>query len=162
MTNDTFEAFKKWLHASGATVVPNVRSCEKLRFTHGKAKGVIVVDKKGVHKPSETAARYIEMFENAAVPSAAGHPTSKNARKRNARIQRLIQRDGRNCFYCNKPLGTELSIEHLVPKCHNGPEHFSNLCLAHKGCNLEARDLPVVRKVRLREEHQRKTAASRT
>jgi 5-methylcytosine-specific restriction endonuclease McrA len=156
MTNDTFESFKKWLHACGATVVPNVRSCEKLRFTHGKAKGIIVVNKKGEYKPSETATRYIEMFENAAALPRADRATSKNARKREARIQKLVQRDGRNCFYCDEPLGTEFSIEHLVPKCHNGPEHFSNLCLAHKGCNVAAGDLPVVKKVHLREESQRK------
>jgi len=87
------------------------------------------------------------------------NPISKSARKREARIQRLRDRDGNDCFYCRKPIGRELSIEHLVPKCHNGPEHISNLCLAHKNCNLRARNLSVVEKVLLREGKHSKTQA---
>jgi len=159
MRDEPYATFKQWLQAHGATIVPKKRDCEVLRFTHGKATGVIVANKARVYKPNETAARYLQLFEGAAHAPDIGARTSKTARKREARVRELTKRDGGDCFYCGKPIDTELSIEHLVPKCHSGPEHLSNLCLAHKHCNRRAGNQSVVGKVRLREKLQVKRRA---
>ena len=158
MNNDVLHAFEKWLVAGGAKIVPALRDCELLRFKHGKAKGVLVVTKNGAWKPSEKASKYLRLFEHAS-PLPPPTSTSKSVRRREARVQALLIRDGSDCFYCGGDLGDDRSIEHLVSKCHSGPEHLSNLCLAHSKCNLLAGNMPVVAKIRLREERYFKTAS---
>lgn len=64
----------------------------------------------------------------------------------------LIQRDGRGCFFCfhEKEL---MTIEHLVPRAHGGPNHIANKFLACEPCNLAAGHLSAPEKIRIREEN---------
>lgn len=75
------------------------------------------------------------------------------ATKRAASHRRLILRDGNECWYCAfRPLPNQLlTIEHLLARRHGGNHKIENLALACQPCNVEADDLPITQKVRLRE-----------
>jgi hypothetical protein len=76
--------------------------------------------------------------------------------KRLAQIAYLMARDGDRCFYCSTPLFSPfpvpnthgISVEHLVPKAHGGPDHASNLVLTCSPCNREMGALSAAEKVR--------------
>lgn len=78
--------------------------------------------------------------------------SGRNRRKLPQRLRAVIERDGRECFFCGEevPEGEETE-EHLVPLAHRGPNHLSNLALTHERCNQHAGHLSVVEKVRLRD-----------
>jgi hypothetical protein len=69
--------------------------------------------------------------------------------RRAARIAYLIARDGRACLYCGADIAPlDCSIEHLVPKSAGGPDHASNLALAHPSCNAAVGHMSAAEKLR--------------
>jgi len=67
----------------------------------------------------------------------------------------LLRRDGNACFYCGEPTGEDdRSLEHLVARAHGGPDHLSNLVLAHRRCNAVAGHLSAMEKIRIREQRR--------
>lgn len=66
--------------------------------------------------------------------------------------QAVLDRDGKECFYCGQELTFEqATVEHLIPLSNGGNNTDANLVLAHKECNMEAGSLPIIEKVKLRE-----------
>ena len=59
-------------------------------------------------------------------------------------IERLMKRDGGNCYLCNKTVDIKAdtnddrypSIEHVIPICKGGTHTWDNVKLAHRGCNV--------------------------
>lgn len=50
----------------------------------------------------------------------------------------LINRDGRNCYLCKKPLTWRtMTFDHIVPRSEGGSHHTDNLKLACADCNNE-------------------------
>ena len=45
------------------------------------------------------------------------------------------RRDGDNCGICHEPLGTDVSLDHIVEHAAGGSADPSNLRLTHQGCN---------------------------
>jgi 5-methylcytosine-specific restriction endonuclease McrA len=45
----------------------------------------------------------------------------------------------------------DTTIEHILAKSDGGTDHPSNLVLTHADCNARASNMPVIRKVQLRE-----------
>lgn len=76
------------------------------------------------------------------------------------RRQRLIERDGADCWFCGVPLGDDITIEHLVPKSEGGRNTLANYALAHQRCNLQAANLPLVKKIALRAEMRARDSSS--
>lgn len=68
----------------------------------------------------------------------------------NSTHRSLLVRDGDECWYCGNPLGRDITIEHLIPKAHGGPNRMSNYALAHSKCNGTAADKSLVDKMALR------------
>lgn len=67
-------------------------------------------------------------------------------------LNALIRRDGPSCFYCGADTTEDdRSLEHLVPLAHGGPNHLSNLVLAHGRCNSDANHMSVMEKIKRRE-----------
>ena len=66
--------------------------------------------------------------------------------------ERLLARDGGDCWFCGKPMGDDCTIEHLIPKSDGGRNSMSNYALAHQRCNQLAADKPLVAKLALRAE----------
>jgi len=69
-------------------------------------------------------------------------PAQKRRKK-----QQLIQRDGNNCYWCEKQLPeSELTIDHFIPqsKMKNSPgkNSMQNLRLACLACNRQRGDKP--------------------
>ena len=75
----------------------------------------------------------------------------RRAIKRAALIEALLARDGPDCFLCGKALGDDITVEHMLAQVHGGPSHPANLVLTHRECNLSLGSLPVMLKVRARE-----------
>lgn len=70
-------------------------------------------------------------------------------------VVRLLARDGNDCWYCAKPLGEDITLEHLTPLALGGSWADDNLALAHKGCNKAAGHLTRFEKEKLRDELQK-------
>ncbi len=73
-------------------------------------------------------------------------PVSKNVSTR----RKLIERDGDGCWFCGTGLGDDATIEHLIPKSKGGRNSIANYVLAHRKCNADAADLPLVAKIEMR------------
>ena len=80
------------------------------------------------------------------------HRGQAGKRARSLNLRTLLERDGDACFLCGKPLGDDMTEEHLVPVTHGGPDHLANKVLAHEACNKRMGHLSVMEKIRLRDE----------
>ena len=47
----------------------------------------------------------------------------------------LKQEQNNRCFYCNAVLKRGSHIDHIIPRCHGGPNNIKNLCLTCPRCN---------------------------
>lgn len=147
------DAFRAWLVANGAEIIPSPRRTEVMRAD--SALGVIVIDtmRGGRPRGPNHVADLVQAFADGGSldlkPKARVTPDFQRSPKSLARHAVLAARDGPGCWFCgcDKPL----TIEHLVAKAHGGPNHRSNLVLACSDCNAEAGNLSVAEKVRLRE-----------
>lgn len=63
----------------------------------------------------------------------------------------LLVRDGRNCWLCGRDLGSDITIEHLVPAADGGGNELDNLVLAHARCNMAMGARPVEVKREMKE-----------
>ena len=85
--------------------------------------------------------------------------TQKKAAKRGARVQtfgrnitlrRLIERDGIKCAICGRKTNMQAhylsddypSVDHIVPVSHGGTHSWTNVRVAHRGCNSVRSDKP--------------------
>jgi hypothetical protein len=63
----------------------------------------------------------------------------------------LIHRDGEGCFFCFEEKPGEMTLEHLVPRTHGGPDHISNKFRACSPCNMRAGHLSAPEKIKIRD-----------
>lgn len=144
--------FRAWLTERGAEILVPTNPWEVLRFRAEGETLVIYRNESGRLKVPPLAHAAYAAFRCNGAWSGAPKGSRPNTKRKSVIIRRLIERDGRECFYCGQPIADrEETLEHLVAVAHNGPSHISNLVLAHKRCNVQADHLPVVEKVRLRE-----------
>lgn len=129
------EKFKDFLNQRGAEILEPTNELELLRFRTPQATSVVYKDKKG-------RISFFQEAEEAWNAYKDGHPwRASHVPKRRSTgshdIPLLIKRDGDLCFFCQKKVlnNGDASVEHLVSRTHNGPEHLSNKYLAHKDCN---------------------------
>jgi hypothetical protein len=64
--------------------------------------------------------------------------------------EKLLHRDGDECWFCGLPMGEDCTIEHLISKAKGGRNVLANYALAHRKCNNDAADLPLVEKIAMR------------
>jgi hypothetical protein len=81
-------------------------------------------------------------------PTAPKHPNIGSVP--NSTHRSLLARDGDECWFCGKRLGSDITTEHLVPKSAGGGNKMANYALAHRLCNQAAADMPLVKKIELR------------
>ena len=65
--------------------------------------------------------------------------------------RKLLARDGDECWFCGDPMGNDCTLEHLVPRSKGGANKADNYALAHKQCNADAGNRPLVDKIAMRE-----------
>jgi len=144
-------AIKNFLTARGAQVLDPTNEFEVLRFKAGSDTGVVYAKATGQLTIPPLAGRALNAYLNQHTDKwRAQVPTPRKSRS-NPVMQRLLKRDGDGCFLCRRPLGDDMTIEHLVPLASGGPNHIANLALAHSDCNLRMGHLSVMEKVALRE-----------
>jgi 5-methylcytosine-specific restriction endonuclease McrA len=85
-------------------------------------------------------------------------PDGEKRHSRNVLVKKLLDRDGHHCWYCAKPLGGDITLEHLQPLALSGTWAEANLALAHRGCNKSAGHLSRIKKEHLRDEMRAKSA----
>lgn len=136
------ENFKKWLAEHGAEVLPPVNSYEAVRFK-GKEVGILYTSGKFSNDYAKKA--YLCFKHN---KSWDGRPYSTGRKKTYLKEKvQIQQRDGCNCFYCGKPLGEDITLEHLIPLTAGGLNILSNMVLAHDLCNKAVGSRSLIEKV---------------
>jgi len=73
-----------------------------------------------------------------------------HGRRRRAMVDRLLARDGDECFFCLDPLGDDITLEHIKGWAIGGSNRPNNLALAHGDCNWATKDLTVDQKMLVR------------
>jgi len=136
--------FKAWLEARGCEILPATNEFEVLRF-RGKETGVFYSSGKTSNSYANNA--YICYKTNKqwnGGPTSVGRQASYKKEKMN-----LLERDGNCCFLCEKPLGEDITIEHLIALSSGGRNQLSNMVLMHQRCNNQVGNLPIVDKVKI-------------
>jgi hypothetical protein len=139
--------FREWLTAHGAQVLEPTNEWELIRFKSGDETCVIYRNKAGAVTYSGPTA---EKAQKCFVSNAAwrANTTATKRKRASPMIAAIRKRDGDNCFYCRVAVSDDTaSAEHLVSTTHGGPNHISNLFLAHKLCNAKAGHLSAPEKI---------------
>lgn len=136
--------FKKWLDINGAEILPVTNEWEAVRFK-GSETGVL-------YKSGKFSNIYAqEAFEAFRTKSDwKGKPINLGREKSYKKQKKeLLLRDGDKCFYCDKPLKDDITLEHLISLVKGGPNTLSNMVLAHNKCNNNAGNKTVVEKMKI-------------
>ncbi|WP_026641146.1 HNH endonuclease [Bordetella petrii] len=141
--------FIEWLVARGAQVLRPTNEWELVRFDCATGVAIIYGTAKGGATFTGGALKAWEAFKG-------NHAWDAGVRGKRVRmsplIRTLLERDGDRCFFClGHTSDDDRSAEHLVPVAHGGPNHISNLVLAHGACNRRAGHLGAMEKIRIRE-----------
>ncbi len=138
--------FRKRLEQAGAEILAPTNPYEVLRFRSSKGVGVIYKGKRGETWNAEALAAR----DHLAAKAGSLAPVAVKGRRRDkATVDALLVRDGDGCLFCGKPLDGDITVEHLVAISHGGPNHISNLFLAHAACNQAAGHMSAPEKVAL-------------
>lgn len=127
--------FTKRLEAAGAEMLGPTNPYEVLRFRTCKGVGVVYSGKRGETWNAEAIAARDHL---SAGKGSLAPVTVRGRRTDKATVTALLSRDGGECFFCGAALDGDITVEHLVAIAHGGPNHISNLFLAHAACNQEA------------------------
>jgi len=154
--------FKRWLVDRGSEIREPSNPFELLRFTTPEGVGVIYANKAGRVSAWENGAERAWLAYQGAETDWRVGKRVKNKGQSHQQTA-IIARDGDGCWYCGKLFAEaaegqvnfngpdDATVEHLVSRTHGGPNHLSNLVMAHRKCNNEAGNLSVSEKVALRE-----------
>lgn len=146
------KGFVAWLTSGGAEIMATTNEWEILRYRAQGEIHVVYRNKTGRIAASSQSVVDAWVAYTTQKPWRAVPKNKKGiSKKRGRMIDALISRDGDACFYCGKELNEDISLEHFVSRTHGGPNHLSNMALAHRACNMAANHLSVVEKVALKE-----------
>ena len=149
-------AFKAWLTKRGAIVDPPTNVWEVLRVRTCFGLFVVYTNKAGRQTWPDELVDILNSYK--AKQDVALSPDLKSKVKLRHLIDDLGARDGLWCWFCEigflSPDSAAITIEHLVPKAHGGPNHPSNLVLACRDCNGEAGSKSVSEKVAMRDRNR--------
>lgn len=138
-------ALEKKLIAAGAEALAPTNPYEILRFRTSYGVGIVYQDKKGNETWNEPAIAARKHLLNG---SGSLAPVKIAKRKgRAGLVEKILKRDGTACFFCARDLEDDITKEHLVPVAHGGPDHASNIFLAHAACNQRAGHLSAPEKI---------------
>lgn len=143
------QKFQEWLSERGAQVFAPTNEYELIRFKSGEETSIIYRKKSGDLTFVGSAKEAFEKFringDWRAIPA-----TKRRKNGTSHEIRFLLKRDGDRCFFCNGVMTTEdISREHLIAITHGGPDHVSNIVLAHNKCNQRAGHLSLIEKINI-------------
>lgn len=134
------------VQARGGEILAPTNEWEVMRFKTRYGVGVVYVNGRGVRNWNGAAREVRDHLSKQASGSLAA-VTVRGRRNGKGTVDRIMARDGAECFFCRRPMNDDITVEHLVPIAHGGPNHISNLFLAHSECNREAGHLSAPEKV---------------
>jgi len=145
--------FRDWLTAQGAVIEPPTNEFEIIRVRSCFGLHVAYRNKKGRENWPEALSDLASDFK--AGRGRRLSPDYKDRVKLRHTIAAIMDRDGCSCWFSgvifSGPDDDRITIEHLCPISHGGPNHVSNLVLATEEMNRKAANLSVSEKVRMRE-----------
>ena len=143
--------FKDYLREHGCEIQAPSNDYEIVRFKSALGVGVIYTGKKGLSSNVPFVADALTLFLTGQQwESGKIKPTIRNSSAK--RKVALLRRDGTACWFCNKPLRSDITEEHLIPVTQRGSNHLDNIVLAHFECNRLASHKSLVEKVLLRDQ----------
>lgn len=162
-------AFASWLASNGAELgipsnpyeviryrayVPGV-SAPATHVVYRKETGLLtwVGDTKSHYQQFLTGSRmWPDKPVEPGAPFLITFPTEKAKKALRGEITRekLLARDGDECWFCGHAMGDDCTIEHLVPKSAGGRNMLANYALAHRRCNNDVGNMPLTEKIELR------------
>lgn len=134
--------FENWLLENGAQILPPTNQYEKLRF---KGEVTCVIYKSGKISGKECVDA-IHDYKRGRIWRDKKLPIKRNSGYSKEKKQ-LIKRDGTKCFYCNKELEEDITLEHLIPLSAKGPNILQNMVLAHSECNNNMGSKTLIEKI---------------
>lgn len=135
---------------AGGEILSPTNPYEVMRFKTRHGVGVVYQNVRGKRTWNQEAQAVRDHFDTQKKGSLA--PVAVKGRRKDAgTVNALLARDGDNCFFCRLPLNDDITVEHLVSVAHGGPNHISNLFLAHAPCNQRAGHLSAPEKIAIRE-----------
>jgi len=138
------DKFKHWLSDRGCEILPCTNEYEALRFS-GKEIGVYY---KSGKVSNQFTAKAVSCFIRNKAWDGKPINVGRNPSYRKEKIA-ILKRDGSNCFICNKPLGDDITLEHLDPLSKGGKNKLSNMVLAHDKCNRDLKNISLVDKIKI-------------
>lgn len=142
------KADKKFLAAvvaAGGEVLAPTNPYEVMRFKTKHGVGVVYEGRRGRSWNAE--AKVVREHLSHGGKGSLAPVEVRGRRTGKGTVNRLLDRDGARCLFCGSDLGDDITVEHLVPVAHGGPNHISNLFLAHAECNRAAGHLSAPEKV---------------
>lgn len=114
------EKFQKWLEQGGCDILPPTNEYEALKFK-GRIIGIVYKSGKTSNKYTARAIKFFK--EN---KKWDGYPPNVG-RKSNYKKEKIqvLERDGDQCFFCNKKLGDDITLEHLLALSRGGRNDLS-------------------------------------
>lgn len=144
MDSNLKHSFEIWLSNNGCEILPPTNEFELVRF-RGRYIGVLYKSSKTSNKYTANALKcFLQKKQWNGGPIKYG----RNNSYRKEKIA-ILERDGDLCFYCNKPLYDDITLEHIIPLNRGGQNILSNMVLTHEKCNQEAGNKTVLEKVNL-------------
>lgn len=141
---------KAWLQSRGAEVLVTTNPYEFVRYRAAGDTHVLYRKGNGSFTVTKAVLSMVSAFLGNQ-PWSAGVATKRKPRNP-VEVRALLARDGDACFLCGRPLGEDITVEHLVAVVHGGPNHIANKALMHQACNLRVHHLSVFEKVRMRDQ----------
>ena len=149
--------FAAALVEAGGEMLAPTNPYEVMRFRTRYGVGVVYTNKRGGQTWNAEA---IKARDHVHARQGSLAPVVVHGRRRDtSTVNRLIIRDGGACFFCGSELADDITVEHLVAIAHGGPNHISNLFLAHAACNQKAGHLSAPEKIAMRDSWRSEPAA---
>jgi len=154
MSPSKIKAFKEWLSRNGAEVLLGTNPYELARFIARGGTHIVYANSKGKISAQGFALEALTAF-NAGKPIDMGFV--KVQRTPNGKRKAvLLERDGRECFYCGLPMvDEEITVEHLIALDKGGTNRLENLALAHDSCNRRVGNQSLTLKLKIRDQMRR-------
>jgi hypothetical protein len=172
------QSFIAWLASNGAEVGAPTNPYEVVRYRAYREKGraethIIYAKENGLLTFTGASRAHYERFlagdpmvgkgepfvSKFDYADPSDHPLEIAEGSTARRRKKLMERDGDGCWFCGKPLGSDVTLEHLVPRSRGGGNDAANCVLAHAECNQAAANLSISEKVELRSKMRAEEAA---
>lgn len=144
-------SIEEFLEHGGATLLPVTNPWEVVRFKTPRGTHVIYFNKQNNKTYSDPYAK--EAYQ--AWINGKTWIAKEKVSRRSIRymVEAIKKRDGDECFFCCVPFTEENpeTIEHLLAITSGGSNGIANLALAHEVCNMQAGNLSIMEKIRIRE-----------